>query len=219
MISARRVAANCSWPTDVELLDHAAVSIFRVGGSFLVTSLLRTGALRPPTPRSDVPLDQKINIRIIRIINSLNAWCSTTRSTLAREAKANLETDVGRSETPPGMSATLSTCSPRWLSPRPCFRPPCSAGKLRTGKRRYLERRHQIELARAVDSIARALFSPITSQAGEKTTRSRKKAGNSLRALSRPPPSKPASSSAAGSNQKICRLKTSFVAEGPLGAA
>jgi hypothetical protein len=53
-----------------------------------------------PAPRSDVPLNQRINIRIHtgrkrpeRVV------FDTTRSMLAREAKADPEIDVGRSQT------------------------------------------------------------------------------------------------------------------------
>jgi len=80
---------------------------------------------------SDVPLDQKINIRI----HTDHKWperavFGTTRSTLADEAKANTETDIGGSETP-----VLAERQPfdafaemAAIPARPCFRPPCSAG-------------------------------------------------------------------------------------------
>ena len=66
-------------------------------GSFLLVTLLAANwcCSAPPTPRSDVPLDQKINIRI----HTDHKWpervvFETTRSTLAREATADPETDT-----------------------------------------------------------------------------------------------------------------------------
>src|SRR5438270_7150077 len=69
-------------------------------GGFLIAALLAAN-WRCSAPRSDVPLDQKINIRIHRD----HKWpervvFDTTHSTLAREATADPEADVGRSETP-----------------------------------------------------------------------------------------------------------------------
>ncbi len=78
---------------------------FGWAGSFLIAALLAANwccsAPISPAPHSDVPLDQKINIRI----HTDHKWpervvFDTTRSTLAREATADPETDVGRSETP-----------------------------------------------------------------------------------------------------------------------
>ena len=82
-------------------------------------------------PRSDVRLDQKINIRIY----TDHKWpervvFDTTRSSLTDEAKANAETNIGGSETP-----VLADRQPfdayaemAAIPARPCFRPPCSAG-------------------------------------------------------------------------------------------
>jgi hypothetical protein len=82
-------------------------------------------------PRPDVPFNQKINIRI----HTDHKWpervvFDTTRSTLAREAKAEPET-VGGSKTPAqaerkpfGAFAEMAA-----IPVRPCFRPPCSAGQ------------------------------------------------------------------------------------------
>ena len=103
-------------------------------GSFLLVTLLAANSCcsAPPTPRSDVPLDQKINIRI----HTDHKWpervvFDTTRSTLAREAKADPETDVGRSETPAQaerhpFDAFAEMAIPAWS----CLRPPCSAGRV-----------------------------------------------------------------------------------------
>lgn len=83
-------------------------------------------------PRSDVPRDQKINIRI----HTDHKWperlvFDTTHSTLTDEAKANAETDIGGSETP-----VLADRQPfdafakmAAISAGPCFRPPCSVGQ------------------------------------------------------------------------------------------
>jgi hypothetical protein len=78
-------------------------------------------------PLSDVPLDQKVHIRI----HTDHKWpervvLDTTRSTLANDAKANGETNLGGSET-----AILAERQPfeafAEMAPpaRPCFRPPC----------------------------------------------------------------------------------------------
>jgi hypothetical protein len=103
-------------------------------GSFLLVTLLAANwcCSAPPTPRSDVPLDQKINIRI----HTDHKWpervvFDTTRSTLAREAKADPETDVGRSETPAQAERhPFDAFAEMAIPARPCFRPPCSAGQV-----------------------------------------------------------------------------------------
>ena len=105
-------------------------------GSFLIAALLAANwccsAPISPAPRSDVPLDQKINIRI----HTDHKWpervvFDTTRSTLAREATADPETDVGRSETPVQAERQPFDAFAEMAIPvRPCFRPPCSAGQV-----------------------------------------------------------------------------------------
>jgi hypothetical protein len=73
-------------------------------GSFLLAALFATNwccsAPIARAPLSDVPLDQKIHIRI----HTDHKWpervvLDTTRSTLAHDANADGETDVGGSET------------------------------------------------------------------------------------------------------------------------
>ena len=105
-------------------------------GSFLLAALFAANwccslpiARRP---RSDVRLDQKINIRI----HTDHKWpervvFDTTRPRLVPETKANAETDISGSETPvlanhqPFDAFAEMTAIPT----RPCFRPPCSAGQ------------------------------------------------------------------------------------------
>ena len=100
-------------------------------GSFLLAALLAANWCFPApiAPQSDVPLDQKVPIRI----HTDHKWpervvLDTTRWTLAHDAKADGETDVGGSET-----AVLAQLQPYEafgeMAPtaRPCFRPPCSA--------------------------------------------------------------------------------------------
>lgn len=72
-------------------------------GSFLLAALLAANWCFPApiAPQSDVPLDQKVRIRI----HTDHKWpdrvvLDTTRSTLAHNAKAGGETHVGKSETP-----------------------------------------------------------------------------------------------------------------------
>jgi hypothetical protein len=98
-------------------------------GSFLLAALLAANWCFPApiAPRSDIPPDQKVPIRI----HTDHKWpervvLDTTRWTLAHDAKADGETDVGGSET-----AVLAERRPfeafAELAPhaRPCFRPPC----------------------------------------------------------------------------------------------
>jgi hypothetical protein len=111
-------------------------------GGFFIAALLAANwccsAPISPAPRSDVPLDQKINIRI----HTDQKWpermvFDTTRSTLAREATADPETDVGRSETPAQTERRPFDAFAEMAIPvRPCFRPSCSAGQVATGTRR-----------------------------------------------------------------------------------
>ena len=103
-------------------------------GSFRLAALLAANwccsAPTNPAPR-DVPLDQKINIRI----HTDHKWpervvFETTRSTLAQEAKAEPETDVGRSEAPAQAERQPFGAFAEMAPPvRPCFRPPCLAGQ------------------------------------------------------------------------------------------
>ena len=123
-------------------------------GSFLLAALFAANwcCSVPVAPRSDVPRDQKINIRI----HTDHKWpervvFNTTRSTLTEEAKANAETDIGGSETP-----VLADRQPfdafaemAAISVSPCFRPSRSAGQ--TAKRDYRQcgKCCQIEISRA----------------------------------------------------------------------
>jgi len=98
-------------------------------GSFLLATLLAANWCFPApiAPHTDVPLDQKIHVRI----DTDHKWpervvLDTTRSTLANDAKANGETNLGGSE-----AAILAERQPfeafaAMAAPaRPCFRPPC----------------------------------------------------------------------------------------------
>jgi hypothetical protein len=112
-------------------------------GGFLLAALLATNwcvsAPISPAPRSDVPLNQSINIRI----HTDHKWpervvFDTTRSTLAREAKA----DPGGSQTPgqaerqPFEAFAEMTAAPS----RPCFRPPCSVDQAAERQASSIER-------------------------------------------------------------------------------
>jgi hypothetical protein len=100
-------------------------------GSFLLATLLAANWCFPAPIdlQSDVSLDQKVHIRI----HTDHKWpervvLDSTRSTLARDRKADGETDVAGSET-----AILAERQPfeafAEMAPpaRPCFRPPCYA--------------------------------------------------------------------------------------------
>ena len=95
-----------------EAPDHAAVSVFRVGRKLSVSRrfLPRTGASphRLTQRRVDVPLDQKINIRI----HTDHKWpervvLDTTRSTLAQEAKAESRPTLAEAKRPPRLTPTF----------------------------------------------------------------------------------------------------------------
>ena len=105
-------------------------------GSFLLVALLAANWWFPaptaPTPASDVPLNQMVNIRI----HTDQRWpdrvvYDTTRSPLALETKVGPESDIGPSKTvtqaehqPFEAFAEMAA-----VPARPCFRPPCSAGQ------------------------------------------------------------------------------------------
>ena len=102
-------------------------------GSFLLAALLAANWWFPaptaPTPASDVPLNQMVNIRI----HTDQRWpdrvvYDTTRSPLALETKVGPESDIGPSKTvtqaehqPFEAFAEMAA-----IPARPCFRPPCS---------------------------------------------------------------------------------------------
>src|ERR1700751_2574468 len=81
-------------------------------------------------PRSDVPFDQRINIRI----HTDHKWpervvFDTTRSTLAPRGD-DVQPDVGGRQTPviADRHPFDAFAEMAAMSVRPCFRPPCSAG-------------------------------------------------------------------------------------------
>jgi hypothetical protein len=83
-------------------------------------------------PRSDVPLDQRINIRIHTDHKWPERVVFDTRSTLVgREAKDDPETDIGGCKTPAQAERQPfdAFAEIAAVSVRPCFRPPCSAGQ------------------------------------------------------------------------------------------
>jgi hypothetical protein len=103
-------------------------------GSFLLAALFAANwccsAPIAPAPRSDVPLNQKISIRI----HADHKWPERVvfdTSRLASEAKVGPEADVGPNKTvaqaerqPFDAFAQMAA-----FPVRPCFRPPCSAGQ------------------------------------------------------------------------------------------
>jgi hypothetical protein len=106
-----------------------------VGGFLLAALLAASWCISAPialAPRSDVPLDQKINIRI----HTDQKWpehvvFDTTHLRLAPESTADSETNNGRSETiaqverqPFDAFAEIPV-----VHVGPCFRPPCSSGQ------------------------------------------------------------------------------------------
>jgi hypothetical protein len=101
-----------------------------MGGVLLAALLAANWWVSAPiaaAPRSDVPLDQRINIRI----HTDHKWpepvvFDTTRSTLAQDA----QTDVGGRETPVlAERQPFDAFAEMGATPvKPCFRQPCSAG-------------------------------------------------------------------------------------------
>jgi hypothetical protein len=105
-------------------------------GSLLLAALLAANWWFPvptaPTPASDIPLNQRINIRI----HTDHRWpdrivFDTTRSPLTPEAKVGPEAEVGPNKTvaqaerqPFDAFAQMAA-----FSVRTCFRPPFSAGQ------------------------------------------------------------------------------------------
>src|ERR1700694_2895892 len=104
---------------------------FKWAGSFLLAALLIANRCVPApiasASHSDVPLDQKVHIRI----HTDHKWpervvLDTTRSTLAPDAEDDGATDVAGSEPAivaerPPFEAFAEMAPPV----RPCFRPPC----------------------------------------------------------------------------------------------
>jgi hypothetical protein len=103
-------------------------------GSFFLAALFAANwccsAPIAPAPRSDVPLNQKISIRI----HTDHKWPERVvfdTSRLAPEATVDTEINIGPSETvaqaerqPFDAFAQMAA-----FPVRPCFRPPCSAGQ------------------------------------------------------------------------------------------
>jgi hypothetical protein len=100
-------------------------------GALVAANWYCSAPLAPP-PRSDVPLDRKINIRI----HTDQKWpervvFDTTRSRLAPEATVDPETNNRRNETitqverqPFDAFAEIAA-----IPAKPCFRAPCSSGQ------------------------------------------------------------------------------------------
>jgi hypothetical protein len=97
-------------------------------GSFLFATILAANccfsAPIAVAPRSDVPFDQRINIRI----HTDHKWpervvFDTTHSTLAQTDVGGRETPVLAERQPFDAFAEMAA-----MPVRPCFRPPCSAG-------------------------------------------------------------------------------------------
>ena len=107
-------------------------------GSFLLATLLAANWCFPApiAPHADVPLDQKVNIRI----HTDHKWpervvLDTTRTTLAQDAKATARPMLPEARLPFWRSASPSKRSPRWRPRKAVFstavlHPGCRAGAL-----------------------------------------------------------------------------------------
>ena len=94
-----------------------------VGGVLLAALLAANWCVSAPiatAPRSDVPLDQRINIRI----HTDHKWPERVVFDTTRSALAQRETPVLAERQPFDAFAEMTA-----LPARPCFRPPCSAGQ------------------------------------------------------------------------------------------
>jgi hypothetical protein len=104
-------------------------------GGFLVAALFAANwCFSVPTPRSrpsDVPLNQRINIRI----HTDHKWpervtFDTTRLMPTPDAKLEAESSPSREILARAERRTLDAFAEMAATPvRPCFRPPCSAGQ------------------------------------------------------------------------------------------
>jgi hypothetical protein len=108
------------------------VQYFGWVGSLLLAALLAVSWCLPGSahaPSSDVPLDEKITIRI----HSDRKWpervvFDTTRSTLAQ--KRDARTDIGGTEMAlQAEHQPFDAFAEMAIPARPCVRPPCSAGQ------------------------------------------------------------------------------------------
>jgi len=120
-------------------------------GSFLLAALVAAnwGLPVPVAPQSDVPLDQKIGIRI----HTDHKWpervvLDTTGATVAQ--KAGPETGIGRAEAaveaqrqPLDAFAAMAA-----IAAGPCFRPPCSAVSPQNGRTRGFGKPVRVRFAR-----------------------------------------------------------------------
>jgi len=131
-------------------------------GAFFLAALLAANwcASAPisPAPRSDVPLNQSINIRI----HTDQKWpervvFDTTRSTLAREAKADPATDIGGSKTPDQAARQPFEAFAEMTG---VFNRPAPSTRLRSGRPRRLKEARYLTIARVLQR-ARASLSPI----------------------------------------------------------
>ena len=93
-----------------------------IGGVLFAALLAANWCVSAPiaaAPRSDVPLDQRINIRI----HTDHKWPERVVFDTTRSALAQRETPVLAERQPFDAFAEMTA-----LPARPCFRPPCSAG-------------------------------------------------------------------------------------------
>jgi hypothetical protein len=131
----RPAAANCNRPAGANTVTMPLLQYFGWVGGSLVAALFAAdwccSAPIVPAPRSDVPFDQKINIRI----HSDQKWpervvFDTTRSTLAE--KPDERTEIGGTDMAVQVERqpfdAFAEMAPVHISP--CFRPPCSAGQV-----------------------------------------------------------------------------------------
>jgi hypothetical protein len=115
-----------------------------------------------PVPASDVPLNQRINIRSIRSISGLNAWCSRARVRCwCPKRKPTPRLRLAEGKCPPRRNASPSTRSPRCrLCPsNRVFDRPAPAASPQSGRPRRLRKARHLK-SRAYNS-AKDLLSPI----------------------------------------------------------
>jgi hypothetical protein len=127
-------------------------------GSFLVAALLAANwCFAVPIVRSqpsDVPLNQKINIRI----HTDHKWpepvvFDTARSTLPQKARAKAQ--IVGSETPVLADPLDAFAEMSAMRVKPCFRPPCFAGRIAEREDSPIEKSAEFQNRRRMSTAAR----------------------------------------------------------------
>jgi hypothetical protein len=175
-----------------------------VGGSLVAALFAANLCFSVPIARSwpsDVPLNQRINVRI----HTDNKWpervvFDTTPSMSTPDAKLEAQSNLGSSETlAQAERQPFEAFAEMTIPVRPCFRPPCSAGEAAERQTSPLvksapfQKRTRIAARKSLTSPNQLHKPPGRSSRARARKRAIRCAG-----LSRPLPSEPASALGAG---------------------